>query len=187
MYRAVAWKSVQEGVVISDTEAMTALAERMDIRFERTNGQRIIADDTDVTEAVRTPEVTRLSSPASAIPGVRRRLVEMQRRMGKEGGVVMEGRDIGTVVFPDAEVKVFLTASPEERARRRAAEIEAGEGEEIDIALVAQEMKERDLRDTTREHAPLRQATDAVHINTDNMNIEEVIQAVLRIHEAKVR
>ena len=185
MYRAVAWKSLQERIFLSEPDTITALAERMVIHFERTDGQRIIVDDTDVTEAIRTPEVTQLSSPVSAIPGVRVRLVEMQRQMGREGGVVMEGRDIGTVVFPEAEVKVFLTASSEERARRRAVEL-AVKGVKTDISLVAKDMKERDTRDSTREHAPLKQAPDAIHIDTDGMSIEEVIQAVLRIHDGKV-
>jgi len=185
MYRAVAWKSLQERLDISQQAEITTLAEAMDIRFLRGNGQRIFADDTDVSEAIRTPEVTRLSSPVSAIPGVRKRLVEMQREMGKEGGIVMEGRDIGTVVFPDAEVKIFLTASLEERARRRAAELEA-KGQKADPKVVASEIKERDERDSTRQHAPLRQAPDAVHVDTDGMDIEQVVQTVLSIYREKV-
>jgi len=185
MYRAVAWRAIVEGIPITRPDAITALAERMDISFRRVDGQRVIADSTDVTEAIRTPEVTQLSSPVSAIEGVRKRLVEMQREMGEGGGVVMEGRDIGTVVFPDAEIKIFLTASDDERARRRAAELEAN-GVSVDIELVAREMRERDLRDSTREHAPLRQADDAVRIDTDGMSIEDVVRAVLDIHDRKV-
>lgn len=185
MYRAVAWKSIVEGIPVEDAEAIAALARRMRIHFERNEIQRIIADGTDVSEVIRTPEVTRLSSPVSAIPGVRTRLVEIQREMGQGGGVAMEGRDIGTVVFPDAEVKVFLTATDEERARRRAREMEA-KGLKVDSEQVARDMKERDTRDSSREHAPLRQAEDAVLVNTDGMSIEEVVQEVIRIHDEKV-
>jgi len=118
MYRAVALKVIREKIAVSDHAAIAALARRLDIRFEKVGDeQRIFVDGEDVTEAIRTAEATRLSSPVSAIKGVRKRLVELQRKMGERGGIVMEGRDIGTVVFPNAEVKVFLTAS--ERAGGR--------------------------------------------------------------------
>ncbi|MDO8585703.1 MAG: (d)CMP kinase [Armatimonadota bacterium] len=186
MYRAVAWKSLRAGVSLSDSDGITALAKSMTIRFDRSNGQRVFADSTDVTEAIRTPEVTRLSSPVSAISGVRRRLVEMQREMGTAGGIVMEGRDIGTVVFPDAEVKVFLTASPEERARRRQLEL-AEKGIESSLDDLAAQMRERDDRDSSREDSPLRQAADAAPIDTDNMTIDQVVEAVLRLCEERMR
>src|SRR5437016_4411526 len=120
MYRAVAWNAVRHGIDPDDANAVSTVAGNTRITFRNQDcGQRVMVGDEDVTDAIRTPEVTRLSSPVSAIPGVRRVLVALQQEMGASGGVVMEGRDIGTVVFPQAELKVFLTASDEERARRR--------------------------------------------------------------------
>ncbi len=124
----------KEQISISEHAKITALANRLDLRFEKIDGeQHIFADGEDVTDAIRTSEATRLSSPVSAIRGVRKRLVDIQRKIGEEGGVVMEGRDIGTVVFPNAEVKVFLTASVTERAQRRTEQLRAmGVEAEID-------------------------------------------------------
>ena len=184
MYRAVAWKSLQEGAPLSEPRRIIVLAGAMSIRFDRTDGQRIFADGVDVTEAIRTAEVTRLSSPVSAISGVRRRLVEMQREMGAAGGIVMEGRDIGTVVFPHAEVKVFLTASPEERARRRKLELN-GKGIEADVEELAAQMRERDQRDSSRNDSPLKQAPDAIPIDTTNLSIDQVVERVVAIYKEK--
>mgnify|MGYP005841019247 CR=1 FL=1 len=186
MYRAVAAKVIECGLSPSDSAAITALAARLDIRFAKEGGeQRLRVDGEDLTETIRTPEATRLSSPVSAIQGVRKRMVELQRRMGEDGGVVMEGRDIGTVVFPNAEVKVFLTASASERARRRARQLRE-KGIEAEVDQVAAEIKERDLRDSSRRHAPLKQAPDAVLIDTDNMTPEQVVDAVVNVHDDRV-
>lgn len=186
MYRAVAHKVIEEGIPLSDHAKIAALARRMDIHFEVIRGeQHIFADGEDVTQAIRTPEATRLSSPVSAIQGVRKRLVELQRRMGEAGGVVMEGRDIGTVVFPNAEVKIFLTASAMERARRRAEQLKEM-GMEADIEQIASEIRERDLRDSSRRHAPLKQAPGAALVETDNMSVEQVVDAIVAIHNERV-
>ena len=186
MYRAVAWKVLQAGIPLSEQAKVVALAKNIEVHFENVGGtQRVFADGEDVTEAIRTPEATRLSSPISAIQGVRKRMVELQRKMGEAGGVVMEGRDIGTVVFPQAEVKIFLTASVTERARRRVQQLKE-QGVEADLAQVESEIKERDLRDSSRRHAPLKQAPDAVLVDTDSMTIEQVVDAVLAVHEGKV-
>lgn len=185
MYRAVAWKTMREQLPISDQRKISALANKIDISFQRNDTeQRILVDGEDVTDSIRTPEATRLSSPISTIRGVRKRLVEMQRRMGEDGGIVMEGRDIGTVVFPDAEVKVFLTASVTERARRRTEQLRAM-GTQVDEAQIAEEIRDRDLRDSSRAHAPLRQAPDAHLIETDSLSAEEVADAILTIHHAR--
>lgn len=185
MYRAVAWKTMREQLPISDQRKISALANKIDISFQRNDSeQRILVDGEDVTDSIRTPEATRLSSPISTIRGVRKRLVEMQRRMGEDGGIVMEGRDIGTVVFPDAEVKVFLTASVTERARRRTEQLRAM-GTQVDEAQIAEEIRDRDLRDSSRAHAPLRQAPDAHLIETDSLSAEEVADAILTIHHAR--
>ncbi|MGQ9454442.1 MAG: (d)CMP kinase [Armatimonadota bacterium] len=182
MYRAVAWKVLKEGIPLTDHAKITALASRLDIRFEKINGtQRIFVDGEDVTEAIRSPEATHLSSPVSAIKGVRKCLSELQRKMGEAGGVVMDGRDIGTAVFPNAEIKVFLTASAEERARRRTDQLREM-GIEADVNEVKQELIERDLRDSSRPEAPLKQAPDAVLIETDSMTVDQVIQTIIDLH-----
>jgi len=185
MYRAAAWKSLQEGILLSDENAIVEMIHRTRMWFEKCDHtQRIFVDGTDVSEAIRTPEVSALSSPVSAIPGVRERLVELQRQMAAQGGVVMEGRDIGTVVLPHAEVKVFLTASPKVRAQRRLNELLA-KGYTMTLEEVERDLAERDLRDSTRAVGPLKQAPDAVVINTDRMSIEEVVNAVLELVRAK--
>lgn len=187
MYRAVAYKVLEEKLPLSDEGKITALANKLDIHFEKQDGaQHILADSEDVTEAIRTPEATRLSSPVSAIHGVRKRMVELQRKMGEEGGIVMEGRDIGTVVFPGAEVKVFLTASANERAQRRTLELRE-KGVEADVEQIAAEIRERDLRDSSRKHAPLKQAVDAVLIETDKMTADQVAEKIVEIHNEKVQ
>lgn len=179
MYRAVACKVIEKGIPMSDPEAIAAMTRTLDIRFDAQ--RRISADGDDVTEAVRSSQATRLSSPVSTIAGVRKRLVELQRKMADEGGVVMEGRDIGTVVLPDAEVKIFLTASAAERAKRRFLELQE-KGVSADLDQIAAEIRERDLRDSSRKHAPLKQAPDAILIDTDGMSIDDVVEAVISIH-----
>ena len=183
MYRAVAYKVLRAGISISDQQAVVTLALRTEILLANIDGeQHVYADGEDVTQAIRSPEATRASSPVSAIPGVRKRLVELQRNMAAAGGVVMEGRDIGTVVFPHAEVKVYLTASAEERARRRVEQMKQM-GIEADPVKIAAEMRDRDLRDSSRAAAPLVQAADAVLLDTDGMSIEQTIAAIVAIHD----
>jgi len=182
MYRAVAWESVKRGVSLADEGAIVHIAGSIDIDFDEDDDSRILVDGADVSKAIRTPEVTRLSSPVSAIPGVRRYLVARQRDLAGDGGVVMEGRDIGSVVLPDAEVKVFLTASVDERARRRHAEMQAA-GTHVDIEALKQEIEERDRRDTTRADSPLVKAPGAVAIDTDGLSAEEVVQQILGLCE----
>lgn len=185
MYRAVAYKVFQKGIPLSDHTQIARLARSLDLHFEQIdNQQHIFADGEDVTTAIRTPESTRLSSPVSAIAGVRKRMVELQRKMAQDGGVVMEGRDIGTVVFPDAEVKIFITASAMERARRRADQLKEM-GMESDVEQIAAEIRERDLRDSSRKHAPLRQAPGAVLVETDNMTADQVVDKIISIHNEK--
>jgi cytidylate kinase len=180
MYRAAAWKSLELGIPLEDEDRIVDMVNRLDIRFEA-GDCRVFADGVDVTKAIRTPEVTRLSSPISAIPGVRKRLVALQQEMGEEGGCVMEGRDIGSVVMPDAEVKVYLTASSEERARRRHAE-RMESGMQADIESLKEEIDERDLRDSTRAHSPLVRVPDAVEIVTDGLTVEQVIERILALY-----
>ena len=186
MYRAIAWKGLQAGVPIEDEEETTRLAESARITFEPTaeGTQRVLVDGQDVTDAIRDPEVTRLSSPVSAIPGVRRVLVAQQQAMGAGGGVVMEGRDIGTVVFPNAELKVFLTASDEERARRRWKEMMA-KGVKLSLEEVLELQRERDARDSSRANSPLTPAHDSVQLVSDGMSLEQVIEQILQFAQER--
>ncbi len=182
MYRAVAWRMLRAGIDLADADAVSLLAEGLHFEF-RMDGEghrRLFVDGEDASAAVRETEVTRLSSPVSAISGVRRALVARQREMGAEGGVVMEGRDIGTVVFPSAEVKVFLTATDEERARRRTEELRA-KGQAADLAQIMAAIRERDERDSSRADSPLRAAEDAVTLVSDGLNIDEVVGRIVGV------
>lgn len=181
MYRAVALACLRQGISSEDRQRAAAVAEAARIQFvPGPNGQMVLLDGEDVTEAVRTREVTQMVSPISAISEVRRAMVEQQRRTGAEGGIVMEGRDIGTVVFPDADLKVFLTASPEVRARRRHAELIA-KGASADLQQLLQEIEERDRRDSSRRDSPLRRAEDAVELNTDPLTAEQVADRIVEL------
>jgi cytidylate kinase len=182
MYRAAALKGMRLALSLEDADAYSKLAQSIIIVFEPdgAGGQRVMMDGEDVTLLIRSPEVTRLSSPVSAIPGVRRALVRLQQQMGMDGGVVMEGRDIGTVVFPDAHVKVFLNASEKERARRRLQELHArGENSSLEEVLASQ--KERDERDSSRKDSPLMAAQDAILIDTDHLNADDVVDQILKL------
>lgn len=182
MYRAVALLGVEAGVPLEDEAGTIRLAEGMDLRFAPGDHgtQRVLVNSRDVTEELRTAEVTRLSSPVSAISGVRRVLVSLQQQMGAGGGVVMEGRDIGTVVFPNADVKVFLTASEEERARRRWRERQS-KGDLVTLEQILQQQRERDMRDSSRADSPLAAAPDAVYLDSDGLSVDQVVDRILAI------
>lgn len=186
MYRAVAWKSLQLGIPLSDEDAIVRMTGDMNIDFPEGDGSRIFVDGEDIADEIRTPEVTWLSSPVSAISGVRSQLVAQQRRLAGHGGVVMEGRDIGSVVLPSAEVKVFLTASVEERAGRRFREMQAA-GMDVDVENLTHDIRERDHRDSTRSDSPLVKAPGAVEIDTDGLSIEGVVRRILDLSEEKIR
>jgi len=182
MYRAVALKALRLGMDINDPIVMAMLAEATDIQLQQQvdGSVRVFLDGEDVTEAIRTPEVSEASSIVSAHEGVRKVLAERQKAMAELGGVVMEGRDIQTVIAPDAEVKIFLTASLEERAKRRWLELQQ-KGISVSYEEVLQEVKERDERDKTRAIAPLRKAPDAVEIDTTGMMPEEVAEKIVEL------
>jgi len=182
MYRAVALKALRLGMDINDPIVMAMLAEATDIQLQQQvdGSVRVFLDGEDVTEAIRTPEVSEASSIVSAHEGVRKVLAERQKAMAELGGVVMEGRDIQTVIAPDAEVKIFLTASLEERAKRRWLELQQ-KGISVSYEEVLQEVKERDERDKTRAIAPLRKAPDAVEIDTTGMTPEEVTEKIVKL------
>ena len=182
MYRAVALKALRAKIAMDAMEKLVALAAsaRIDLRVggtENGGAQRVFLDGEDVTAAIRTPEVSQAASKIAVIEGVRRVLVAEQRRAGASGGVVMEGRDIGSVVFPDAGLKVFLTASDEVRARRRWLEHQQ-KGEAIDLARTLEEIRERDRRDAGREHSPLIRAEGAVFVDSTAMEPEEVARLI---------
>jgi CMP/dCMP kinase len=182
MYRAVALWGIRQQVDPSDMHRMEQLALAAEIRLAP---GRISLNGEDVTEAIRTPDVSNGASRIAVIPAVRRAMVAKQREIGESTSVVMEGRDIGTVVFPAAEVKIFLDAHPEERVRRRLAE-ERAKGGPVSEGQVAAQMKERDQRDSTRRDAPLSQAPDAVYIDSTAMPIEEVEETILKIVRSRV-
>ncbi|MBI4443720.1 MAG: (d)CMP kinase [Acidobacteria bacterium] len=183
MYRAVALLALEREMDLADGEALGRLAATADIRFEPSvSGNRLLLDGRDVTDAVRSPEVTTASSLVSVHPPVREKMVKRQRELGRQGGVVMEGRDIGTRVFPGADLKIFLDASPAIRAQRRFRDMQAA-GQTSDQVLA--EMAERDRRDQQREVSPLVAATDAVHIDSTGLSAEEVVETILLLARQK--
>jgi len=182
MYRALAWKALHDGLDLSDEASVAAVAERA--RFD-VEGGRITIDGHDVATAIRTPEMDRASAMVARHPAVRRVLVARQRSYGQGGGVVMEGRDIGTVVFPDADVKIYLDASPEERARRRAADPAHTSSRNTQLSDVATALAERDRSDSTRTASPLAVAPDAVVMDTTGLPVDRVVEQVLTLVNSK--
>jgi CMP/dCMP kinase len=177
MYRAVGWKAVRDGVPLEDEPAVAALAERSTIDVA---DSRVAIDNADVTRAIRTPEIDRAAAAVARLPRVRRVLVDRQRAFAADGGIVMEGRDIGTVVFPHADVKIYLDAAPEERARRRAHD-PAHSGGPAAVSDVKTLLTERDRSDTTRAASPLYAAADAIVVDTTGRAIDDVVRDVLAI------
>jgi len=177
MYRAVALKALRRGINLGDHTELTRLAGETEVQLVPGQKQLVLLDGEDVTEEIRSPEVSRHVSLVAAVPGVREVLVRQQRRMAEECGVVMDGRDTGTVVLPQAKCKFFLTATAEERARRRAKEL-AARGYEVDLTRLTREIEERDYLDSNRAVSPLAAAEDAVIIDTSHMELEEVIDVI---------
>jgi cytidylate kinase len=182
MYRAVAWKALREGIPLDDAVAMGRLAGESLI--ELTGGvdsMRVLIDGHDITGEIVTPQVGQAASIVSTISAVRRAMVARQQRMGRAGGVVMEGRDIGTKVFPDAEVKIYLDASPEARAERRYDEDLARGVAVASLEEMKEQIERRDHNDKTRADSPLTQAEDAVYIDSSTMTVDEVVDRILEI------
>lgn len=182
MYRAVAWRALQDGADLADEEACGRIAREREVSFGHVAGdpvpRRVFIDGDEVTDAIRTAEIDRAVSPVSAHPVVRKALTAQQQRIGRSGDYVVEGRDIGTVVFPEAAVKVFLTASDEERAHRRVRQnADRGVGS-LDFEEVLADIRRRDAHDSARAAAPLKPAADAVHVDSTGHYIEEVIDMI---------
>lgn len=175
MYRAVGLKILQEGIDLKDEDALQQMLNRTIIDFSKGN---IFLDGEIINDKIRTPEISAMASACSALPIVRKKLVALQRQMGEAKSIIMDGRDIGTNVLPDAEYKFFLTASPEERARRRTLELQE-KGQKVTYQSVLEDIEKRDFQDSNRALNPLTQAEDARLINTTGIPLEECIQTVL--------
>lgn len=186
MYRAAALLLSREGIDLADLEAVERFCQTLDIRLESDAGRQIVlANGMDVTDQIRTPEMSLLTSRTSTLKPVREALLKSQQGMGKRGGVVLEGRDIGTVVFPDAELKFYLSASVEERARRRCEELTA-KGEAVTLEETIADVAKRDRQDSERDIAPLRQADDAIAIDSSRLTIDEVLASLVTLCRTKI-
>jgi len=177
MYRAVGWAADQRGLSLTDEDAVSALAATLQLTVE---DGLVVADGTDISRAVRTPDIDKAATAVARMPKVREILVDRQRALARGRGVVMEGRDIGTVVFPDADVKIYLDASPQERARRRAADPAHGGGPQ-ELAAVATALAARDKIDSTRSVSPLMVAPDAIVVDTTDIPVDAVVARVLEM------
>ncbi|MGE4275774.1 MAG: (d)CMP kinase [Lawsonibacter sp.] len=187
IYRTVALKALRVGADAADPAQVVPLLEGLDIHMDYADSgeQRMYLEDEDVSQAIREYQVSGMASRVSAIPEVRAFLLELQRRLAREHDVVMDGRDIGTVVLPDADIKIFLTAAPESRARRRLLEMEQ-RGQLVDFDTILRDIRQRDEQDRTRPIAPLRRAEDAVLLDTTRLNLEESLQALLSLIKEKI-
>jgi len=183
MYRAVAWRSQQLGLDLDDEDAVLAVAQAALIEAD---GSRVVIDGTDVSAAIRTPDIDRATTRVARLPRVRAELVARQRALAEQGPIVMEGRDIGTVVFPAAAVKIYLDASADERARRRAHDPAHSAAQTQDLARIAEAMRRRDENDRTRQASPLSIAADATVVDTTGIPASRVVDQVLAIVRARV-
>ncbi|MGZ3524001.1 MAG: (d)CMP kinase [Thermodesulfobacteriota bacterium] len=184
MYRSVALKVKEKAISPQDESAVSQLASSLHLTLIPEGGQiRVLCDGQDVTEAIRTPEISRLASHISQQRAVREALVQMQREMAKGGGVILEGRDIGTVVFPDAEVKFYLDADSDERIRRRYEEM-VDKGIKVDLKQTEEELVQRDQNDMHRIHSPLKRANDAIYIDSTHRSVDEIVEEMTRISKS---
>ncbi len=181
LYRTIALYVLRQGVDPKEREQVEALLPQIQIGMEYTEqGQKMLLNGEDVTGLIRTPEVSMAGSPVSAIPAVRAFLLQLQRDLAQRNNVLMDGRDIGTVVLPQAQLKIFLTASPEERARRRVHQLE-GDGQKADYASILRDIQQRDYQDSHRETAPLRPAEDSILVDTSHNTFEESVERLVQL------
>lgn len=180
LYRAVGWKANQEGIPLTDVPKLLNLIERtdLDIKRDEEGTNQIYVDGVEVTPVLYSEKVGNLASEISTIREVRERLIPLQRNLGAKNDIVLDGRDIGTVIFPEADVKFYLDASPEERAKRRWLELQT-KNIPVDLDKLTQEIKQRDHQDTTRGVAPLKMAKDAIYIDSTELSIEQVVEKML--------
>lgn len=179
LYRGFALKALRENVDIFDDEKLRRMCDEIDLKFITEGGElKLYLDGADVSKEIREPHMSMKASDISARPIVRKALLDVQRVMGKSGRVVLEGRDIGTVVFPNADIKFYLDATTEERASRRHRDFVSA-GKDVDIEKLVEEIRQRDKNDSTREHAPLKKADDAIHIDSTEYNIDEVVDKMV--------
>ncbi len=187
LYRTVGLYSIRKGIDTKDAEAVTATLNDIEVKLGFVDGaQHVFLNGEDVSEAIRTPDASMGASNVSAIPAVRTFLFDLQRDIAKNNNCIMDGRDIGTVVLPDAEIKIFLTASPEARAQRRYKEL-VEKGENVDFNDVLDDINKRDYQDSHREIAPLKQAEDAILVDNSGCNLEEGAQLILQAIEEKLK
>jgi cytidylate kinase len=184
MYRGVTWQALQEGIELEDEDALVNLAKRCEITFEN-NGSKILLNGVDISDKIRLPQVDKNISTVVKFPRLREVLVQQQKRIGQNRRLVTEGRDVTTVVFPDADVKIFLDASLKERAKRRHRDLQE-KGHNLDLTSVQSDTLKRDKADKSREYGPLKVAPDAVLLDTTDMTIEEVVDKVIEISERHV-
>lgn len=185
LYRTVALGALNKGLKPEETDAIVALLPELEVGMDFVDGeQRVLLNGEDVSEAIRQPEVSAAASTVSAIPAVRQFLFDLQQNMAREHNVLMDGRDIGTVVLPDAQLKIFLTASPEERARRRYEQIK--DTSDVTYEEILRDINQRDYQDTHRDIAPLKQAEDAVLLDTTHMSFDEVVAAILSLTKERL-
>ncbi len=186
LYRALAVFFLQEHLLADETEKIREACKRAKIDISYENGeQQVFLNGENITGRLRSEDVSAMASESSAIPAVRRHLFNLQRELAKRYDVVMDGRDIGTTILPDASLKIFLTANVKERARRRYEQL-CEKGEEADLSRIEEEIAQRDHRDMTREESPLKQAEDAILLDTSNMTIEEVADTILDLYQKKL-
>ena len=182
MYRSVAWKSLQKNTTLKDEDAVADIASKVQIELvSGKNGQLVFVDGENITEQLKVEEISRGAAIVAAQPKIRKIMTTKQRKLGKQGMVVMDGRDIGTVVFPQAEKKFFLDADPKERGRRRFAELkEKDQARNADLATIIEQIVQRDHEDRNRKIAPLKQAKDAMLIDTTNLSIDQVVKEIIK-------
>lgn len=186
MYRAVTLKALNSGTSVHEIEKVAELAEKIKIKFGKNYHKTIIyMDEEDVSDAIRTPQIDQQISPVAANPKVRKIMVKKQQEMGKQGGVVLDGRDIGTVVFPNAQLKIYMVASVEERAMRRKKDLEQN-GVEIDLDMIVRDISYRDQQDTGRRHGPLKKAKDAIIIDTTRLSVEEQVNVIVELARKRI-
>lgn len=188
MYRGAGWFILDQGLSLDDEEAITSLLEKLELELypaeDENSDVRVVVNGKDVSDAIRTPEIAMVASKVSALPGVRRVLTGIQRTYGDRGGIVAEGRDTGTVVFPSARHKFFLDARPEERVRRRVEQLRA-KGTHAEFQEILAMTVERDKNDSERQIAPLKQASDAVRLDTTDLEVDDVVELILAVIKEK--